>query len=124
MRPLSVTIVGWWLLLTALWGVYSSATLDSDPARLHLVASMTNVPVYAQQIFGVINGFMLAFCALVILKGYWWARLLFVGWSFVAFVFGIASIGFLLSLVFSVLSVGVVIFFLSRPRANQWFSEQ
>jgi hypothetical protein len=121
MRPRSVTIVGWWILITSLMGVYSSATLPSNPYAV-ANAVRTGVPLEFQQICGVINGFVLALCALTILKGYWWSRLFFVGWSFVAFVFAIPALGFLPALVLFGVDIGVILFFLSRPRANEWFS--
>ena len=122
MRPRSVTIVGWWILITALWGVYSSAvSLPSNPFAVEL-AARTGVSMQVQQVFGVLNGFVLAFCAMTILKGYWWSRLFFVGWSFVGFLYGFVLLGFLVSALLFVLNVGVILFFLSRPRANQWFA--
>jgi len=120
MRPLSVTIVGWWLVVTSLFGVYSSATMHANPQVVHLLSS-SPVPLQAQEIFGVINGFALAFCGVAVLKGVSWARLAFLSWSFVGFIFGIFAIGFLLSALFSGVAVGVIMFFLSRPKANEWF---
>jgi hypothetical protein len=72
----------------------------------------------------VINGFVLAICGVAVLKGMSWARLAFLSWSLVGFVFGTLAIGFLLSALFSGLSVGVIMFFLSRPKANDWFGWQ
>lgn len=120
MRPLSVTIVGWWLVVTSLLGVYSSATMHTNPLVVQL-ASSSPVPLQAQEIFGVINGLGLAICGMAVLKGMPWARFAFLSWSLVGFVFGILAIGFLLSALFSGLSVGVIMFFLSRPKANEWF---
>jgi len=121
MRPLSVTIVGWWLIVTSLWGAYSSATIGSDPVSLH-IAALSSVPVAVQQVFGVINGLVLALCGIAALKGYWWTRGLFLVWSVIGFIAGVAIIGVMLALLFSGLSVGLIMFFLSRPRANEWFS--
>jgi hypothetical protein len=123
MRPLSVTIVGWWLVVTSLLGVYSSATMHTNPQVVQLVSS-SPVPLQAQEIFGVINGFVLAFCGVAVLKGMSWARLAILSWSLVGFVFGILAAGFLLAALFSGLAVGVIMFFLSRPKANEWFGWQ
>jgi hypothetical protein len=123
MRPLSVTIVGWWLVVTSLFGVYSSATMHMNPEVVQIVSG-SRVPLQAQEIFGVINGFVLAFCGVAVLKGISWARLAFLSWSLVGFLFGVLTFGFLLSVVFSGLSVGLVMFFLTRPRANDWFGWQ
>jgi hypothetical protein len=120
MRPLSVTIVGWWLVVTSLLGVYSSATMHTDPQAVQLLSSSA-VPLQAQEIFGMINGFVLALCGVAVLKGVSWARLAFLFWSLVGFVFGVFTIGLLLSALFSGVAVGVIMFFLSRPRANEWF---
>jgi len=121
MRPLSVTIVGWWLVVTSLLGAYSSATLASNPLAMQL-ALRSPVPLQVQEIFGVINGFGMAICGVAVLKGTPWARSIFIGWSFVGFLFGIFVIGLLMSALFCGLSVGVTMIFLSRPRANEWFS--
>jgi hypothetical protein len=121
MRPLSVTIVGWWLVVTSLLGAYSSATMQTNPMAVQLALG-SPVSLEVREIFGVINGLALAFCGIAILKGYWWSRLFFVGLSFVGFFFGIFVIGFFLAFLFTGLSVGVILFFLSRPRASEWFS--
>lgn len=123
MRPISVTIVGWWLVVTSLFGVYSSATMHTNPVAVQMLSG-SSIPLQAQEIFGVINGFALAICGVAVLKGMSWARLAFVSWSFVGFVFGILSIGFLWSALLSGLGVGVIMFFLSRPKANEWFGWQ
>ena len=120
MRPLSVTVVAWWLIVTALLGMYSSANLTMDPLAAELAAG-SRVPVEVQQIFGILNGVVLAGCGFAILAGKPWARLAFVAWSLVGFLAGIAIIGFLLAFIMSALSVGIIMFILSRPRANAWF---
>jgi len=121
MRPLSVTIVGWWLIVTSLLGVYHSATMHSDPLALR-IALKSPVSLQVQEIFGIINGIGLALCGIAILRGRSWARAAFVGWSLVGFFFGIFAIGFLVSAIFVGLSVGVIMYFLCRPRANEWFA--
>lgn len=120
MRPLSVTIVGWWLIVTSLWGLYLSATAASDPTSVHM-ASGSPVPLEVSQIFGIVNGFVLAICGIAILKGLHWARLVFLGWSFVGFLFAIFTMGFLVPILFFGPSVGLIMFFLCRPGANYWF---
>lgn len=120
MRPLSVTIVGWWLVVTSLLAVYSAATMHMNPRTVQLLSS-SPIPLQAQEVFGVINGFVLALCGIAVLKGVSWARLAFLSWSFVGFIFGVLAMGFLLSALFSGVSVGIIMFFLSRPRANEWF---
>ena len=121
MRPVSVTVVGWWLIVTSLLGVYSSLTINSNPFAVEM-ASRGPIPLEVQQIFGMVNGFVLAICGIVILKGRTWARALFLGWSAIGFLFGIFIVGILLALLFSMISVGMIMFFLCRQRANEWFS--
>ena len=120
-RPRSVTIVSWWIICTAIVGVYSSATMESDPLAVRMAMGST-VPLAAQQLFGIVNGLVLALCGHALLRGRHWARLAFVAWSFVGFLAGIAIVGLLMALIFSGLSVGITMFFLCRPAANTWFT--
>jgi len=121
MRPLSVTIVGWWLIVTSLFGVYSSATMHMNPVAAQLAAGST-VPLQVQEAFGIINGFVLAICGIAILKGRGWSRLLFVGWSLIGFFFGVATVGLFFALLMTAISVGVIMFFLCRAPANYFFA--
>ena len=121
MRPLSVTIVGWWLVVTSLFGAYSSATMNTNPLAVQLAAT-SPIPLQVQAVLGVINCLGLAICGVAVLRGLPWARLAFAGWSFVGFIFGILTIGLFLAALFSGLSFGIMMFFLSRRKANEWFA--
>src|SRR5205823_8029229 len=79
-RPTSITIIGWWLLLSGLYGVFASATMEMNPIAMQM-AARSAVPLGVQEIYGVMNGFVIAACGIGFLKGMWWSRLDYQVWA-------------------------------------------
>ena len=118
-RPISITIIGWWLVLSGLWGAFFYATLESSPFAKQIAASSV-VPLSVQEVYGVINGFAVACCGIGFLKGIWWSRLAYLLWSLVGVVFGFfVSPGWII--LFLIIFYGIVLSLLCRRSANLWF---
>ena len=122
-RPKSVTIIGWWLIITGLWGAFSSATIEMNPQMMAFAAEH-HLSLAFQEIFGLINGLACAACGIGMLKGLSWARLAYFGSGLVGIVVGIlmmpSAAGLIvvgLALIFYLVTVS----FLCRQPANLWF---
>ena len=120
-RPLSLSIIGWWLAISAVFGVYSVLTMQSNPTVMQMIEK-AGTSLAMHQAFSAAGIVVAAICAYGIFKGLPWARVLYIGWTVVslavmAFVLPMVSV-----LILSVAFFAVIAFFLFRPAANDWFA--
>jgi hypothetical protein len=120
-RPLSLTIIAWFLIIFSLLGLYGVATMGSNPQAMKMIEQM-HMSLRVQQIWGVAGAIVNLICAYGILKGQPWSRVLYVVWGLIGVV-----VGFVISpmKIFVVISLVVLVvdgFFLFREAADDWFS--
>ena len=120
-RPTSLTIISWFLIITSLMSVVSTALSYNNP-QVAKIMELSSIPIFAQYIFMVLGMAITLSCGFLLLKAKNVGRVLYVGW-------GIASlaIGLITSPAKAMLIPGLVIFviitiFLYRPKANEYFS--
>jgi hypothetical protein len=118
-RPRSVTVIAWWLILSGLLGAYNSATLEMNPLAVQM-AAQSAIPLHAQQLFGVINGAVVAASGIAFLKGIWWSRLAYLIWSLVSILISIFTVPLWLVAVLLVFYV-IILSALCRRSVNLWF---
>lgn len=119
-RPLSLTIIGWLLIVFTLLGLYGVFTMGTNPVATKMLAQM-HVSLLFEQVWGVIGAVINLACAYGILKGLPWSRVLYV-------VFGIISlvVSFYISPMKAAIVLGLVLLvviaaFLWTNNANDWF---
>lgn len=120
-RPLSLTIIAWILIIGALFGIYTAATIGSNPMMLKM-QEQTHVPLIYNQIstiIGVVVGLVVAYG---IFKAQPWSRVLYVVWGIISLVIGFYTVPMKAVLVVSLIILVVVSIFLFREPANDWFS--
>jgi hypothetical protein len=120
-RPVSLTVIGWLLIVLALFGLYAVATIGSNPIAMKMLEQM-HVPLVLEQAWGALGAIVNLICAYGILKGLPWSRVLYVVWG----VIGVA-VSFYISPMKAAIVVGLVILvvvaaFLWTNSANDWFS--
>jgi hypothetical protein len=120
-RPLSLTIIGWWLAISAVFGIYGLLTMQSNPTVMQMIEKAGS-SLAMHQAFSAVGIVVAAICSYGIFKGLPWARVLYIVWTVVslavmAFVLPMVSV-----LVLSVVFFAVISFFLFRPAANEWFA--
>ncbi len=120
-RPLSLTIIGWFLILGGLFAAYSALTLGSNEVAMQMVAD-SGMSMRFQQALAVIGAVVGLVSAYGIFKGLPWSRVLYVGWSIVGLVIGLATSPFKGMMLLSVLILAVIAYFLFRPAADAWFA--
>lgn len=120
-RPKSITIIAWYLIVVAVISLFKNFSTLNNPLATELMSkSLLSIPLqYAKWYIGLAVSVI---CGIGMLKGQSWARLLYVLWS---------MIGFLMGFVTSPLKVAppipgvilftIIVFFLYRPAANQYF---
>src|SRR5207244_11579059 len=115
-----LTIIGWFLIISALFGLYGALTIRSNAVALQMMQDM-GMSVGLQQAIGVVGALVALACAYGIFKGLPWSRVLYVGWAVVSLAIGLATSPMRAILLLSFVFVAVIAFFLFRPAANQWF---
>lgn len=120
-RPKSVSFICWLLIITGSISLLTSLTSINNPVVLELMAkSPIHIPIQFIMMYGglavsIISGFFM-------LKGANWARLLFVIWSAIGFLIGIATSPAKMMLIPGAIVYGIEVFFLFQPNANKFFS--
>ena len=120
-RPLSLTIIGWFLIVTGLFGAYASLTVGSNEVARQMLAD-SGVSLQFQQVLAVIGAIVIFASAYGIFKGLPWSRVLYVGWMIISLVIGLLTSPFKGMLLLSVLFLVVIGYFLFRPEADAWFA--
>ena len=121
-RPLSVTIIGWLLVVTAAASLFGLLNLSSNPMAQAII-QQTGVPLAAHMALTVIGVVVTLACGYGVLKGFDWARLLYVGYSALGLVIGLAISPYPSATLIGVVFLAVIAFFLFRPAANAWFGK-
>jgi hypothetical protein len=120
-RPTSLTIIGWFVLVMAGFGLVAQITARNNPMAQQMLAQ-SPLPAWVHLLVGVAGIIVSAACGYGILKGLNWSRLLYIGWSLFSLVFGLLTVPFTSIALLGLLFVGVMAFFLFRPVANAWFT--
>ena len=120
-RPLSLTIIGWLLIVLTLFGLYSILTMGSNPMAVKMLAQM-HVTLLFQQIWGTINCVITLICAYGILKGLPWSRVLYLVWGVIGMGVAFYTSPIKSLIVFSLIILVVICAFLWTNNANDWFS--
>jgi hypothetical protein len=120
-RPLSLTIIGWLLIVLTLFGLYSILTMGSNPMAVKMLAQM-HVTLLFQQVWGTINCVITLICAYGILKGLPWSRVLYLVWGVIGMGVAFYTSPIKSLVVFSIIILVVICAFLWTNNANDWFS--
>jgi hypothetical protein len=120
-RPLSMTIIAWFLIILSLLGLVTAFTAGSNPELAKMLAEM-NMSLLAYQAWTVIGCIVNLVCAYGMLKGLPWSRVLYVAWSLIGIVVGFFITPMAYVILLSVLILVVIGYFLFSLKANEWFA--
>lgn len=119
-RPLSVSIIGWYLIAVGVLGAVSVLAMRNNP-MMQRMYEHSPLPISAHIGIGVIGSIITAVCGYAMLKGHNWSRFVYVGWCVIGFVISLATVPFTSLLLLGLAFLAVIVFFLFRPDANAWF---
>jgi hypothetical protein len=120
-RPLSLTIIAWFLVITSLLGLVGVLTMGSNPTAMKMLEQM-HVSLLFQQVWGVINCVVVLICAYGIFKGMPWSRVLYVVWGIIGLAVAFMTSPMKAVLVLSLIFLVVISIFLFSHKANEWFA--
>jgi hypothetical protein len=121
-RPLSVSIIAWFLIITAgISLVITPVSMNSPVARDMMEESPMPVPAqFALMFFGLLVSIV---AGIGMLKGKNWARLLYVVWGGIGIIIGLLTSPVKTALIPSVLVFALIAVLLYRPGANSYFAK-
>lgn len=119
-RPLSVTIVAWFLIVSGALSAIMTPMHLNDPMFRNMMAG-SPLPFEVHIAISAIAALVTLVCGVGVLKGKDWARLVYAAWAVVGLLIGLfASLAPSLALLGLVMN-GVILFFLFRAPANRFF---
>lgn len=119
-RPLSITIIAWVLIALTAFGLFAAFGMGSNPAMTKALEQM-NMSLGMYQAWVVLGSIITVICAYGFLKGQPWSRVLYVVWGIIGLIVGFYTSPMKAELLISFLVLAVVVFFLFRENANDWF---
>ena len=120
-RPLSLTIIGWWMVIGSLFGLYATLTMRSNALAMRMIEQM-HLSVAFQQAVGAVGCVIGLACAYGLFKAQPWSRVLYVGWGIVGMVISLFTSPFKSVLIIGVVITAAIAFFLFRPVADRYFA--
>jgi len=124
-RPDSITVVGWLLIVFGAFGVLGMllmAALWNSPI-MHQILARIHAPIPVQVAVGVTGIIVRPICGIALLLRQNRARFLYIGWSLIAFTYVVITSPYTpLLLIPSLVITLVIIYFLFRPVATQYFT--
>ena len=120
-RPTSLTIIGWFLIVTSALGLFGMLFAISNPMTARIYAH-SPLPLWVHLAIGAAGGLITIACGFGVLKGFNWSRFVYVGWSLIGFAISLATLPFMSFLLLGLVFFLVIVFFLFRPAAAAWFS--
>ena len=120
-RPTSITVISWILIVTGSITLITTAATLNNPVVKELMGrnpipiSIQYAMLYGGLLVTIISGFAM-------LRGHNWGRLLYVIWSAVGSVIGLATTPMKMAILPGLVFYVVIVFFLFRPKANQFFA--
>jgi hypothetical protein len=119
-RPLSVTIIAWFLIVTSIISVFTFWSAFYTPMAEQILAQspLPRSVHMGMTIFSLVLNLLIG---VALLKRQNWARYLYVGFGLFGIAFGLVTSPVKSILFLSVIFLAVIAFFLFRRPANEWF---
>jgi hypothetical protein len=119
-RPLSLTIIGWLLVVLSLFNLVGIAMMSSNPIMMKAAEQM-HLSIAFLQIWSIIGTIVTLACAYGILKGLPWSRVLYVVWGVIGLVVSGYTSPMKATVVLGLVILVVISAFLFTNAANDWF---
>jgi hypothetical protein len=120
-RPLPLTIIGWWMIISALLTAVSIATMGSNQVAMRMLEQM-HVSLQFQQALGAAGVIVALASAYGLFKAQPWSRVLYIAWSIISTAIATVTSPIKSVLIFSVIIVLAIAYFLFRGDANRYFA--
>lgn len=119
-RPQSVTVISWILIVMGTFSLVNNVLNMNNPTVKQFMEKSL-IPVNVQFAVIYIGALVTIVSGLAMLKRQNWARFLYVAWSIIGLIAGIATSPMKIVLIPGFIILMIIIFFLFRPKANKYF---
>ena len=120
-RPTSITVIAWILIVMGGISILSTTMYLNNPIAKEIMEK-SPIPANVQYVMMYVGLIITIVSGIAMLKGHNWARFLYVIWSIVGFVIGIATSPMKTTIIPGLIFFLVIAFFLFRPIANNYFA--
>lgn len=120
-RPTSITIISWFLIISAVLSFVATALTYNHPDVVRLM-ELNALPVPVQFAMIAIGSVITLACGVLMLKGRKIGRTAYVAWGVIAMGIGLVSSPAPATMIPSMGFLLVVVVFLFLPKANAYFS--
>ena len=120
-RPLSVTIIAWFLIVSSVLSVFTFWTTLNSPMGQQILAQ-SPLPRSVHMAFAAFGLVLNLVIGVALLKRQNWARYLYVGFGLLGIVMGLVTSPIKAVVLLSVIFLAVIAFFLFRKPSNDWFA--
>lgn len=121
-RPTSISIIAWLLIVSGGISLIASSASLNNPMVKELMAK-SPIPISAQFAMMFIGLVVSLASGIGMLKKQNWARFLYVIWGAIGLLIGLFTSPIKTALIPGVLFFAIIVFFLFRPVAKQYFSK-
>jgi hypothetical protein len=119
-RPLSLSIIGWFMIAASAFGLLGLLFTMNNPVTVHIYAR-SPFPMPVHLAFGALGNLISIACGYGVLRGFNWSRFLYVAWSLIGFAFTLLTLPVATFIILGLAIFAVFVFFMFRPAANAWF---
>lgn len=119
-RPKSITVVCWILIIMGALSLVTSITTLGNPVAREIMAK-SPIPINIQYVMMYAGILIMLVSGVAMLNRQNWARFLYVGWSTIGFIIGLATSPMKAAMIPGIVLFLIIVFFLFRPQANEYF---
>jgi hypothetical protein len=119
-RPLSVTIIAWFLIVASLYSAFTFSSTFNNPIAQQILAQ-SPVPRSVLMAISAFNLVLNLVVGVALLKRQDWGRYVYVAFGLIGIVVGFFTSPIRSVILISIIFLAVFAFFLFRKPANDWF---
>jgi NAD/NADP transhydrogenase beta subunit len=121
-RPVSITVIAWILLVINALSLLGSLLTFNNPVTREQMAQ-SSVPVPLQYAVSFLMLAVSILCAIFMLRGANWARVLYLVAGAIGLLFGFLTAPSIVWVIPGVVIYALIVFFLLRPKATAYFTQ-
>lgn len=120
-RPKSITIISWFLIITNLIVITSTALTHDNPEVIRMM-ELSAISITLQYVLMAIGVLITISSAVLMLKANKIGRTIYVGWAVISLTIGLITSPAQAMMIPGLVLFLIIFFFLFRPKANEYFS--
>ncbi|MEY8199407.1 MAG: hypothetical protein RPS47_09215 [Colwellia sp.] len=121
-RPKSIIIISWFLIITNVIAVVSTTLNHNNPDVVKMM-ELNAIPIALQYVLMAVGIVITISSAALMLKANNIGRIMYIGWTIISLTIGLFTSPAKAMMIPGLVFFLVISFFLFRPKANEYFSD-